>query len=119
VVFELLHPKLREAIEELGYTSPTPAQEAAIPKVLSGMHTLIIAPTGFGKTEAALFPVFSKMLEASGMGVRALYITPLRSLNRDLLRRLYGLAERLGFTLAVRHSDTAESERRVLASRPP
>jgi ATP-dependent Lhr-like helicase len=68
VVFELLHPKLREAIEELGYTSPTPAQEAAIPKVLSGMHTLIIAPTGFGKTEAALFPVFSKMLEASGMG---------------------------------------------------
>lgn len=119
MVFELLHPKLREAIEELGYTSPTPAQEAAIPKVLSGMHTLIIAPTGFGKTEAALFPVFSKMLEASGMGVRALYITPLRSLNRDLLRRLYGLAERLGFTLAVRHSDTAESERRVLASRPP
>jgi len=119
VVFELLHPKLREAVKELGYSSPTPAQVAAMPKVLSGAHTLIIAPTGFGKTEAALFPIFSRMLEMRGGGVRALYITPLRSLNRDLLRRLYALADKLGFSIAVRHSDTSESERRILASRPP
>ena len=119
MVFELLNPKLREAIEELGYSSPTPVQKAAIPKVLSGAHVLIVAPTGFGKTEAALFPIFSRMLETSRSGVRALYITPLRALNRDLLRRLYVLVDKLGFTIAVRHSDTSESERRILASRPP
>jgi ATP-dependent Lhr-like helicase len=119
VVFDLLHPKLREAIKELGYLSPTPVQSAAIPVILSGAHVLIIAPTGFGKTEAALFPIFTKMLESQGEGVKALYITPLRSLNRDLLRRLFVLADRLGLSIAVRHSDTSETERRILASRPP
>jgi ATP-dependent Lhr-like helicase len=119
VVFDLLHPKLREAIQELGYLSPTPVQSAAIPLILSGAHVLIIAPTGFGKTEAALFPIFTKMLESRGEGVKALYITPLRSLNRDLLRRLFVLADRLGLSIAVRHSDTSEAERRILASRPP
>jgi ATP-dependent Lhr-like helicase len=119
VVFDLLHPKLREAIKELGYLSPTPVQSAAIPVILSGAHVLIIAPTGFGKTEAALFPIFTKMLESRGEGIKALYITPLRSLNRDLLRRLFVLADRLGLSIAVRHSDTSEAERRILASRPP
>jgi ATP-dependent Lhr-like helicase len=119
VVFDLLHLKLREAIKELGYLSPTPVQGAAIPVILSGAHVLIIAPTGFGKTEAALFPIFTKMLESQGEGVKALYITPLRSLNRDLLRRLFVLADRLGLSIAVRHSDTSEAERRILASRPP
>jgi ATP-dependent Lhr-like helicase len=119
VVFDLLHPKLREAIKELGYLSPTPVQSAAIPVILSGAHVLIVAPTGFGKTEAALFPIFTKMLESQGEGVKALYITPLRSLNRDLLRRLFVLADRLGLSIAVRHSDTSEAERRILASRPP
>jgi ATP-dependent Lhr-like helicase len=119
VVFDLLHPKLREAIKELGYLSPTPVQSAAIPVILSGAHVLIIAPTGFGKTEAALFPIFTKMLESQGEGVKALYITPLRSLNRDLLRRLFVLADKLGLSIAVRHSDTSEAERRILASRPP
>jgi len=117
VVFHLLHPKVKRAIEELGYSTPTPAQTVAIPKVLSGAHTLIIAPTGFGKTEAALLPILSKMLETPG--ARCLYITPLRSLNRDLLRRLYVLADRLGFSIAVRHSDTLESERKMLVKKPP
>ena len=113
MVFDLLHPKLREAIKELGYLSPTPVQSAAIPVILSGAHVLIIAPTGFGKTEAALFPIFTKMLESQGEGVKALYITPLRSLNRDLLRRLFVLADKLGLSIAVRHSDTSEAERRI------
>ncbi|ACB40259.1 DEAD/DEAH box helicase [Pyrobaculum neutrophilum] len=116
MVFDLLHPRLQAAIRELGYLEPTPAQERGIPAVLSGSHVLIIAPTGFGKTEAALFPIISRMLEGGG---RALYITPLRSLNRDLLRRLYALAEALGLSMAVRHGDTPESERRLLATRPP
>ena len=82
MVFDLLHPKLREAIKELGYLSPTPVQSAAIPVILSGAHVLIIAPTGFGKTEAALFPIFTKILESRSEGIKALYITPLRSLLR-------------------------------------
>ena len=118
-VFAKLHPRVREAIYKLGYVEPTPAQREAIPKVLEGRHVLLIAPTGYGKTEAALFPIFSKMVEGGGSGLRCLYITPLRSLNRDLLKRLESLAAELGFSIAVRHSDTPERERRIIASRPP
>ncbi|MCX8136439.1 DEAD/DEAH box helicase [Pyrobaculum aerophilum] len=120
MVFNLLHPELQKAIKELGYAEPTPAQIGAIPKILAGLHVLLIAPTGFGKTEAAFFPVLSRILESRGEGgVMCLYITPLRSLNRDLLRRLFALAERVGVSIAVRHGDTPEGERRSLARKPP
>lgn len=120
VAFSLLNADLRRALEDLGYREPTPAQEAAIPIVLLGSHTLIVAPTGSGKTEAAVLPVFSKMLERGLMDcVEALYVTPLRALNRDLLRRLSALAEAVGIKVEVRHSDTAESARRRLYSSPP
>ncbi|MEM1597713.1 MAG: DEAD/DEAH box helicase [Pyrobaculum sp.] len=121
MVFHLLHPKLREALAELGYSEPTPAQRLGIPPILEGKNVLLIAPTGYGKTEAALFPVVSRLLgaEAPQRGIKCLYITPLRSLNRDLLRRLYALAEAVGLSVAVRHSDTPESERRSISAKPP
>ncbi|MFN3803666.1 MAG: DEAD/DEAH box helicase [Pyrobaculum sp.] len=119
MVFYQLHPQLQEALKRLGYERPTPAQTYGIPKILEGRHVLLIAPTGFGKTEAAFFPIISKILEGGRGGVKCLYITPLRSLNRDLLRRLYALADLLNLSIAVRHGDTPEGERRQLARRPP
>ena len=56
-VEELLHPRLREVLPALGYVKLLPVQEKAIPVILAGHHTLIVAPTGSGKTEASLFPV--------------------------------------------------------------
>lgn len=120
MVFDLLRRELREAIRELGYERPTPVQEAAIPVVLSGAHVLIVAPTGSGKTEAAVFPILSKMLdEGLEECVQALYVTPLRALNRDVLRRLSAIAEAIGVRIDVRHSDTAESARRRVYRSPP
>lgn len=120
MVFHLLHPKLQKAIKELGYLTPTPIQTEGIPRILSGSHVLLIAPTGFGKTEAALFPIISKMIETSNVsGIRCIYITPLRSLNRDLLRRLYALADAVGLSIAIRHGDTTQKERKAIAVRPP
>ncbi len=120
VAFNLLREELKKAIKELGYGAPTPVQEAAIPVVLSGAHALIVAPTGSGKTEAAVFPIFSKMLdEGLRECVQALYITPLRALNRDVLRRLSAIADAVGIKIDVRHSDTAESARRRIYRSPP
>ncbi len=121
-VFALLNARLRETIGRLGYTEPTPVQEKAIPRILSGNHVLIVAPTGSGKTEAALFPVFSIMLDKKLYGLNkviVLYITPLRALNRDILRRMEYLAQLLGFRVAVRHGDTPPRERTRIASQPP
>lgn len=118
--FDLLHPKVREAVKGLGYEAPTKVQELAIPVVLTGEHVLISSPTGTGKTEAALLPVLSMMLN-SGLreGIRVLYITPAKSLNRDIEQRIRKLGRLLGLTVAVRHGDTTSSERSRQRRNPP
>jgi ATP-dependent Lhr-like helicase len=71
------------------FINPTLPQKVAIPLIIEGRNVLLIAPTGTGKTEAAFLPVFSKLVEyvKSQPSIKILYITPLRSLNRDLLER--------------------------------
>lgn len=109
--FELLHPRIRELLDSLNMSAPTAPQEGAIPLVLEGRHLLIMAPTGMGKTEAAMLPIFHKIMEEGGPGIRCLYITPLRALNRDMLRRLEEFGDRLGVSVGVRHGDTSAAER--------
>jgi ATP-dependent Lhr-like helicase len=119
-VFELLHKSVSRTLAELGFTEPTLPQTLAIPKVLSGNNVLLIAPTGSGKTEAVLLPVFSKLVQQSDQkGIAVLYITPLRALNRDMLKRLTFWSERLGITVDVRHGDTEMKIRRKQARQPP
>jgi len=118
-VFDMLHPRLRRLLPRYGYREPTPIQRRAIPVLLKGFNCLIVAPTGMGKTEAAVLPFLSRMIEEGGSGLRLVYITPLRSLNRDLFHRLEGLASELGFRLLVRHGDTSQSVRRAFLREPP
>jgi ATP-dependent Lhr-like helicase len=117
--FSLLRREIREALSELGFKRPTEIQELAIPRLLAGRNALLIAPTGIGKTEAALLPVFHRFLEARPKGVSILYITPLRALNRDILERFEWWAAKLGIKIDVRHGDTSQYARRKQALAPP
>ncbi|MHC1597337.1 MAG: DEAD/DEAH box helicase, partial [Methermicoccaceae archaeon] len=119
-VFCALEPRVRSCLEEFGFTGPTPPQRLAIPKVLSHRNVLVIAPTGSGKTESAMLPILSELTrEREHEGIYALYITPLRALNRDMLKRMDRWAELLGIDIQVRHGDTPASQRRRQALKPP
>lgn len=100
------------------FGSLTEIQKLTIPKILAGENVLILAPTGSGKTEAALLPVLERIHEKKG-GIRVLYITPLRALNRDLLKRFNWWCDRLDVTHAVRSGDTTQSERDSMRRKPP
>lgn len=112
----LLPPHVRRLVESR-FKELTPPQEEAIPLILRGEDVLIVAPTGTGKTEAAVLPIISR-IEGKG-GVEVLYVTPLRALNRDLLDRLSWWFSKLDLRVAVRHGDTPPRERRAQALSPP
>jgi ATP-dependent Lhr-like helicase len=118
--FDLLAKPIRNALNDLGFTKPTLPQVMAIPPILNGENVLLIAPTGSGKTEAVLLPIFSKLVQQTEKkGISVVYITPLRALNRDLLKRLSFWASRLGISVEVRHGDTELKLRRKQAITPP
>jgi ATP-dependent Lhr-like helicase len=119
-VFDLLAKPVRNALTELGFLYPTSPQKMAIPLILTEENLLLVAPTGSGKTEAVLLPIFSKLTEQeTKKGILVVYITPLRALNRDLLKRLAFWATRLGISVEVRHGDTELKLRRKQALSPP
>ncbi len=83
-----LRPELQRAIEERGYTKPTPIQAQAIPAVLSGGDLLAAAQTGTGKTAGFTLPLLERLMAAHPEGgqeggkrpIRALILTPTREL---------------------------------------
>ena len=119
-VFKLLSEPVQKVLEELGLSEPTVPQVKAIPIVLKGENVLLVAPTGSGKTEAVLMPIFSKLLDQpERKGISVLYITPLRALNRDMIKRMSYWATKLDLSIQVRHGDTETKIRRKQAIHPP
>jgi ATP-dependent Lhr-like helicase len=111
---------VRGFLAETGITEPTPPQALAWPIIARGDDALVVAPTGSGKTEAALLPLLSRLVkEGHGEGISLLYITPMRALNRDMLKRLQGWCARLGLTVDIRHGDTPQSQRARQSAHPP
>jgi len=117
-VVESLHPKIREMLSTKGINSLTDPQEKGIPVILRGSNTLILSPTGSGKTEAAILPIFDRILRDVPRRISTLFITPLRALNRDILGRLIEYGEFLGIRVQVRHSDTSNTARRKILENP-
>jgi ATP-dependent Lhr-like helicase len=119
-VFNSLHPKIIEGLEKLGINEPTPPQEKIYNPVKDGKNVLLVSPTASGKTEAALLPVFDSYLRSEpSEGIKIIYITPLRALNRDIERRMIFWAEYLGIDIQVRHGDTSQKQRRRQTRKPP
>ncbi|TFF93814.1 DEAD/DEAH box helicase, partial [Candidatus Thorarchaeota archaeon] len=120
----ILSDEIQGFLRTNGINVFTPIQEKAVPVILEGgKDSLLLAPTGSGKTEAALLPLLERLYRMSQerdlFGFYILYITPLRALNRDVFKRIESLCKHVGITVDVRHGDTTQYARRKQAIRPP
>lgn len=113
----LVHDKFaREGFAEL-----TPIQQKALPVIARKVSCLLVAPTGSGKTEAAVMPVFTTLARGKGGSgtIRAVYVTPLRALNNDVLRRIVRYAQSEGLRVEIRHGDTTTAAKKKIVDNPP
>ncbi|MBI2567263.1 MAG: DEAD/DEAH box helicase [Candidatus Schekmanbacteria bacterium] len=118
--FERLHPALQYHIaSSLGWKRLRPLQEESIDPILRGEHALLIAPTAGGKTEAAFFPLLSRILSEEWHGLSVLYVCPLRALLNNLHVRLESYCSLVGRRAGLWHGDTGPSERTRILEDPP
>ncbi len=134
-VLDKFSPATREWFSG-AFTEPTPAQVGAWHAISSGSHTLVVAPTGSGKTLSAFLWAIDRLTTSAQPDnlmrrTRVLYISPLKALGVDVERNLRApligvtqTAHRLGLpavdvTVGVRSGDTTTQDRRLLARVPP
>lgn len=118
--FDLLHPGLQHhVVNTLQWSSLRPLQADAVAPLLAGRDALLLAPTAGGKTEAALFPLLTRMEQERWRGTSVLYVCPLRALLNNLEPRVSAYAAWVGRTAGVRHGDTKAAERRRLSHDHP
>ncbi len=85
-----LHPALMQAVDELGYESPTPIQARAIPALMSGRDVLGQAQTGTGKTAAFALPMLHALETEGARGsVQGLVVAPTRELAMQVAQAIY------------------------------
>jgi len=79
-----LHPHIVSGVDSVGYRTPTPIQEEAIPVVLARRDVLGLAQTGTGKTAAFMLPILDRLVRGQRGGVRALILAPTRELAEQI-----------------------------------
>lgn len=114
-----LHSKLLTLIKEKGWDELTPVQKQTLSPILQGHNTLVIAPTGYGKTEAALLPIFNLMLYENIKPVSVLYITPLKALINDITLRIEWWSNKLGFLVSRKHGEVPQKEKSYRLKKAP
>ncbi len=146
-VLDLFTPPVRAWFREACGT-PTPPQEQGWPAIQRGDHTLILSPTGSGKTLAAFLCEIDRLYRdllaetnppipnpksqlQNPIGVRLVYVSPLKALNNDVERNLRAplegiraAARRMGehlpaLRVAVRTGDTPAAARAAMLKHPP
>ncbi len=95
---------LESLFERFGFSKLTEIQKKASPIIFQKKKDcLVIAPTGSGKTECSVIPIFSLLKNSKKIGkIKILYITPLRALNRDVFRRITKYAHENELSIEIR-----------------
>ena len=111
---------VEEKYNKIGFNKLTDIQKNSYVKIVKDENVLLIAPTGSGKTEAAIIPVIMGSIKSKKKNkISAVYITPLKALNRDIFRRVIHYAEAEGLKVNIRHGDTTRKEKQKITKEPP
>jgi ATP-dependent RNA helicase RhlE len=99
----VLDKSLTDALKALGYDSPTPIQQQAIPAILSGKDIMAGAQTGTGKTAAFALPILQQLIKytETSRPIRALVLTPTRELAQQVYKSFLSYAENTALNVAV------------------
>jgi ATP-dependent Lhr-like helicase len=123
----VIERQIIESFKDEGFQNLTKIQSISIPVIARMKNCLLVAPTGSGKTEASIIPIFSllendrdnKINLTDDNAIIVLYITPLRALNNDVLRRIINYAKKRNLDAQIRHGDTTRTARQKLIIKPP
>lgn len=88
-----LSKQLHNALNDLGFESPTPIQKEAFSVILSGKNVVGIAQTGTGKTLAYLLPILRDLKYSEQLNPRILILVPTRELVLQVVDRVNSLTE--------------------------
>ena len=99
-----LDAKILHAVQDAGYTEPTPIQSAAIPLIIAGHDLIGIAQTGTGKTAAFTLPILTKLAAqpaGARRGTKVLVVAPTRELAVQIDENIRAYAKYLSLTVAT------------------
>jgi ATP-dependent Lhr-like helicase len=123
----LIDEQILESFRHEGFQNLTKIQKISYPVISRMQNCLLVAPTGSGKTEASLIPILSLLDNERSRNIDfvqdnaifVLYITPLRSLNNDVHRRIIDYAKRRNLDAQIRHGDTSRKAKQKMVKKPP
>ncbi|MGD8845081.1 MAG: DEAD/DEAH box helicase [Desulfobacteraceae bacterium] len=92
----LFHPQLSAGISAAGYSTPTPIQAQAIPKILQGRDLVGLAQTGTGKTAAFVLPILQRLMHGQRRRLHALILSPTRELAEQTRQAIANLGAKTG-----------------------
>ena len=118
--FDQLDPLVQHHIvNTLGWRELRELQDQSIVPIQAGDHCLLLAPTAGGKTEAATFPILSRICGENWSGLSVLYVCPLKALLNNIHERLEGYCRMVGRRCDLWHGDIGPSQRNRIKSDPP
>lgn len=117
--FSRFAPRLQEAIvQRLGWSSLRAVQDEAAAALLDGRNAVVLAPTAGGKTEAAMFPTLSMLVDEQPEGVGAIYVAPIKALLNNQAERLGLYTEMVGLRRFLWHGDVDSNARAQFIKEP-
>ncbi|MBK9578950.1 MAG: DEAD/DEAH box helicase [Fibrobacteres bacterium] len=115
-----LHPLVEyHVLNTLGWPRLRPIQELCIDPIRRGENVVVQAQTAGGKTEAAVLPVLSRVLDESFPSLSVLYVCPLRALLNNQIDRLEKLFGMVGHRAGLWHGDVTATSKKRLIQDPP